>query len=252
MKVLQDVISSSHNDIVKKIIDIKNNPSNELFLENIKLIDEALKSGRGIVFSLICNDYLEVVENECPDILDYDYYVVSRNIIDKVCDTKSPQGIASVIQFDMPSSTTNGKFIVLDNLQDPGNLGTIIRSASGTEFTDICLINGVYPLNQKVVRSSMGGIFKVRFHLFSSPDDFVDYAKENNLTYYSCSMEGENVFNAKLDGNYGIVIGNEGNGISDIIKNTSKGILSIPMLNGLESLNAGVSLSVIIYYLQNI
>ena len=251
MRVISDVISSTHNDIVKRIIDIKNNPSNMLFIENIKLIDEALKSGREVIFSLICSDYLDVVKSTCPEVLESDYYIVSRPVLEKICDTRSPQGIASVIRFDMLRSDISGKFIVLDNIQDPGNLGTIIRSASGTDFNDICLINGAYPLNQKVVRSTMGGIFRTRFHLFSSPSEFVDYAKEHNLTYYSCSMEGDNVFSFKPTGDFGIVIGNEGNGVSDILKQNSSKLLSIPMKNGLESLNAGVSLGIIIYYLQN-
>ena len=151
----------------------------------------------------------------------------------------------------LKESGTN--FIVLDHIQDPGNLGTIIRSASGTSFKNIFLINCVDVFSQKVIRSSMGGIFKIKAKKFVSCNEFLSFALAQNLKYYVASMEGENLFGIKNKiSNIGVAVGNEGNGVSSLIKDRAFKTISIPMQNGLESLNVGVSCSIIIYYLDNL
>lgn len=253
MRINKDVISSNQNNLVKEVIKIKNEPASSLFVEGTKLIREALNSGHAIEYCLISEKVLEEITLMSPYILQYPYYVVSEKVISKICDTMSPQGIVAIINFKFVEGTIDGNFIVLDNIQDPGNMGNIIRSASGTRFRDICLINGANPLNQKVVRSTMGRLFSVNIYKFQSHDDFISFSKINNLHYYSCSMQGEDIFSIKkFDNRCGIVIGNEGNGVSDKLKSTSKGTISIPMKNNLESLNASVSLGIIAYYLDNL
>ena len=248
-----EIITSNKNNIVLKTIDIKNNKEDGLFVEGIKLLKEAILSGYNIKYCLIEQDHLDKTLEQVPELNDIKYYVVSNSVLQKVSDTKTPQGIVSIVDFGLEhNSQILGNFIVLDCLQDPGNLGTIIRSACGTSFNSIVLIGGVSPLSQKVVRSSMGGIFKVQFYYFATQDDFLEYAKENDLSFYCATMEGENVFEFSAPKqNYGFVIGNEGAGVSGILKANCKGLLSIPMKNNLESLNAGVSASIMMYVLDN-
>ncbi len=253
MRAYNDIISSNHNQIVKTTIEIRDNPQGKLFLEGAKLIVEAIKSGHKIEYSLIQKDYEEELLSAYPEIAHYDYYLVTRQVLEKVSSTISPQGIVSIVEYNKINNAIDGRFIVLDNIQDPGNLGSIIRSASGTKFKDICLINGANPFSQKVIRSTMGRIFDVNIHRFSSSDDFISFARENNLSYYSCSMSGDNLYSMDIfPQSAGVVVGNEGQGISREIINNSCGVLSIPMRNDLESLNASVSLGIVIYYLDNI
>lgn len=250
-----EIITSTKNSIVSKTLDIKEGKSSLLFLEGTKLVKEALLAKYEVEYFVVEQDYFTKALQSIPEILHSNYYLVSKSVMDKICDTKTPQGIVCVVNFRLDNQNySGGNFIVLDNLQDPGNLGTIIRSACGTSFTNIMLINTVSPLSQKVVRSSMGGIFKVKFMNFGSSSEFIKYAKNNNMAYYSATMEGENIFNFISPRNkepYGIVVGNEGNGVSDELKKSSQGLISIPMKNDLESLNAAVSASIIMYTLDN-
>ena len=248
-----EIITSNKNSIVLRTIDIKNNKEDGLFIEGIKLLKEAILSGCIVKYCLIEQSYISKALQMLPELEQSTYYIVSSTVLQKVSDTKTPQGIVSVVNFELNNKNKlSGNFVVLDCLQDPGNLGTIIRSSCGTSFNSIVLIGGVSPLSQKVVRSSMGGIFKVKFYSFADQEAFLQYAKENHLMFYSATMEGKNVFefDAPKYG-FGIVIGNEGAGVSNIFKENCSGLLSIPMKNNLESLNAGVSASIIMYVLDN-
>jgi TrmH family RNA methyltransferase len=247
-------ITSTKNDIVKKTIEIKNDCQNLVFLENIKLIEEAHRTGHKIEYVLVQEDKVEYYQSNFSFVFGNQVFVVSKNILDKVCDTKSPQGIVAVAQFERQTPTKiDGNFLVIESLQDPGNLGTIIRSASGTSFKNIYLIDCVSFLNQKTIRSSMGGIFRENLFSFSSLEEFLNFYKPQKATLLVATMEGENVFELKnLSSPLGVVIGNEGKGVSDKMKTLATKLVAIPMKNGLESLNAGVSCSVIIYALDNL
>lgn len=251
-----EVILSRKNKIIIDTLNIKKEPFDSLFLDNPKLIEEAVKCGYVIKYSLISSDKKQSLLGY-NFLFNYPHYFTSPDLITYLSDTKSPQGIISIIEF--PHNTQDiclqDNFLVLENLQDPGNLGTIIRSASGTSFKNIFMINCANILNQKVVRSSMGGIFREKFKNFNTLHDFLNFAKENCLNLLVASMEGESIFNIsenEIKKPYGIVIGNEGNGVSENLKNIASKIISIPMKNNLESLNAGVSCSIIIYNLDNL
>lgn len=249
-----EVITSVKNELVIKTKKIKNEPNGKLFLESPKLIREAYNSKLPFDYCLISKtNYNSLIENY-PFLNYVKTFVVSDNVISSLSETKSPQGLIAVVNFveKQPSVPTNN-FIVLENLQDAGNLGTIIRSCRGANFKDIYLINCVSYYNQKVVRSAMGNIFDVNLYSFKTTNQFLEFAKLNNLNLAVADMNGENLFNIKTKPqNLGIVIGNEGNGVSVEMKNYCKKIISIPMKNGLESLNAGVSCSIIMYYLDNL
>lgn len=248
-----EIITSIKNDLIKEIKDIRDNPVDKLFLDNPKTIIEALKTGKKLEVLLLSSKKYEEIISKYP-IFGENYQLVGENIIDSLSSTKTPQGVVAVFDFlEEEPINLSDNFICLDNLQDPGNLGTIIRSASGTSFKNIFLINSVNPLNQKVVRSSMGGIFKERFKNFNSAQEFIEFAKQNNLKYVVADMDGENIFKSKIGFSpIGVVVGSEGQGVSDILRKNAEKLVSIPMKNGLESLNAGVSCSIIIYSIENI
>lgn len=249
-----EVITSNKNQIVSKTLDTKKSPSGKIFLEGYRLVFEGLSFGLSPEYILIEEEIFDQISSSHSEILSYPHFVLSKGVFEKICDTKNPQGLAMVAKFDLSSKKlVQGNFLVLDEIQDPGNLGTIIRSASGTSFRNIILINCVSPLSQKVVRSTMGGLFRENFLIFENSSEFLSFAQTNNLNYYCATMEGQNIFEIenKPRDNFGIVIGNEGNGISKEIKNGAKALWSIPMKNGLESLNAGVSAGILMYFVDN-
>ncbi len=249
-----EIITSVKNSLIVQTKNIKENPNNKLFIENPKLIKEAFLANQSFDYVLIAEDKVEKFKTEYEFLFNCKYFIVGKNVLQHLSDTKTPQGVIAIINFDdKVLKAPKSNFLVLENIQDPGNLGTIIRSAKGTTFTDIYLINCVNYLNQKVIRSAMGNIFDVNLYKINNTKTFIDFATNNKLNLMIADMSGENLYNIKKQlTNVGIVIGNEGKGISLEMRQIVNKSISIPMKNGLESLNAGVSCSIIIYYLDNI
>lgn len=142
----------------------------------------------------------------------------------------------------------NGNVLILDGLQDPGNLGTIIRSAVAFNVDTIILSKDTVDLyNPKVVRSTQG----MNFHINIIRRDLeheINALKEKGYTVYSTDViNGKNIKNVKVNGKYAIIMGNEGNGVRENIKNLSDEKLYIKMNNDCESLNVGVATSIILY-----
>lgn len=247
-----EIITSVKNPLIIKTKEIKLNPSGKLFLENPKLIKEAFLSNLTFDYVLIDEKKFENLLKEYSFLKNTKNILVSNSVLSSLSDTKTPQGVIAVVEFQFSKlNLPKQNFLVLENIQDPGNLGTIIRSARGTSFLDIYLIDCVSPFNQKVIRSAMGNLFCVNLYSFKTTQEFLTFANKNNLNFFVADMNGQNLFKFS-EKNIGVVIGNEGNGVSSEIKKFSKGSLTIPMKNGLESLNAGVSASIIMYYLDNL
>ena len=137
-------------------------------------------------------------------------------------------------------------FLVLDGLQDPGNVGTLIRSAFACGFEYIFLVDSVRKENDKLIRSSVGAVFDSKVYQMTR-EDFCDMAKKENFDLIMCDMNGQNIFETDITKQVGVVVGNEGQGVSDEIANLCNMTVKIPMKQGIESLNAGVSGSIIMY-----
>lgn len=249
-----EVIKSRQNKLIVNTMRIRNDSNGSfLFLENIKLIQDALLSGAEILYAVILDKKLDYYLKKYPFLKNVKYYVANLSVIEYLSDTKTPQGLMAVVGLKEKTFDTNANFLVLDNIQDPGNVGTIIRSASGTSFCNIILINSANPYSQKVVRSSMGGIFKTSIKIFKTAEQFLEYKDKYNLSYIVADMGGENLFGeSRLKRPIGVAVGNEGKGVSNQIKEQALKSVCIPMKNNLESLNVGVSCSIIIYYLDNL
>ena len=176
---------------------------------------------------------------------------ITDSLSNYLCDTVTSSGIFAFAK--VPEKHLNdGNFIVLENLQDPSNLGAIIRSARAFDFNNIIIISGVFPYNYKVIRSSMGYVFDVNI-VEMTHEELADHIRRNNLILYCADMDGFDISETPSTScNFGFVIGNEGNGVSLQMKNMCNSVVSIPMQNKVESLNASVSASIIMYTLNKI
>ena len=155
-----EVITSVKNPLIAKLKKLKENFGGKLFLENPKTAEEAYLLGYKIDYCIIDVKAEDKLLKTFKFLKDISKTYVSSNVLTSLCEVKTPQGVVCIV--DIPKkelALPQNNFLVLENLQDPGNLGTIIRSARGTDFKDIYLINCVSPYNQKVVRSTMGAIF---------------------------------------------------------------------------------------------
>ena len=248
-------IQSLENENIKKIRSLSVKKYREQFglcaIEGEKVIREALNLGR--VKTLIVdesreNSYIDLLEEN-----DKISIVVSSEVFKTLSSEVSNQGIMAVIEINpVLAINPSHNLLVLDHLQDPGNLGTIIRSAVASGHTDIILIDSVDPYNEKTLRSTTGTIFHPNF-VKMRREDFIKFATQNNLNILLADMNGQNLYDSKavFGEPYALVIGSEGQGVSQEIRGLNHKTISIPMDSRVESLNAGVSASIIMFNLKN-
>ncbi len=172
-------------------------------------------------------------------------YEVSEELMAYLSDTVSPYGIALVIkiptrEFDSPK----GNALLLDRVQDPGNMGTIFRTAAACGFEDIYLLDTVDIYSPKVVRSTLGGLFRVRAYSIDSEQAIALCKRENSAVL---DMGGENILENKVQTPTLFVVGNEAHGVSEALKSVAKKTYSLPMKNDIESLNVAVATAVAMY-----
>ena len=246
------VITSKENEIIKHAIKLREKKHrmvfNQFFVEGERLVFDAFKNEVNFKYILIeqgkSQHYLQLL-----DCTDAKIYIVSSEISKYISQTVHKQGIFAILEQKSMQLEKNEKVLILDRIQDPGNMGTLLRTAAATNFKNVLLINCVDIYNDKVLRSTMGGIFRVNAVQGSIED--ISRLKALNYLIFKADMKGENIFKINIESSkIALVIGNEGNGVDKEISNLCTNSLSIPMLNGVESLNAGVSGSIIMYYLS--
>lgn len=250
------IINSTDNNLIKKFRSLSVKKYREQYalcvLEGKKMVLEAL-AHPGLVEYLIIESGKESVYNQYVDLLGDRAVIVSKEVFLSIAKAVTPQEVMAVINIKKPEKLSSDKnLLVLDHLQDPGNLGTIIRSAVASGHTEIVLINSVDPYNEKTLRSATGTIFKANFHNFSM-QEFLDFKKTNSINCVIADMGGKNIFDSRfmISEPYALVIGSEGQGVSPEIRRICDSAVSIPMEMGVESLNAGVSASIIMFNLKN-
>ena len=169
--------------------------------------------------------------------------LVSEKVMATLSETVTPCGILAVVKVPTPSPIGGGNIVVMDGVADPGNMGTIIRSCVACGIEDVVAIDCADHLSGKVVRSSMGGVLKC---------NIVPCAREGACELLRgkqvlvLDMNGKSIFDMQIDRAkpWALVVGNEAHGISDTMRRRADQIISLPMKGDMESLNAGVSLSV--------
>ena len=176
---------------------------------------------------------------------------VTPKVLDSLSENTTPQGIIAEVFMRETGELVledNEPILILDRIQDPGNMGTIIRTAAACGFHKIVLIDTVDQFSPKVVRASSCGIFYVDIYRMTE-DEIISYCKANNVEMLVADMGGENIYKMKKPTkSFALVIGNEGQGVSDNFSNSGK-IVSLPMKDQMESLNAGICASVMMYEL---
>ena len=234
-------LTNNEIKLIKKLKDKKYRKSEGLFLvEGIKLCEEVLHSNYTIKYTITSNEFKY---NDFPNVCIVDYEVIKS-----ISTTDTPQDIVCVVYMQHQEyGYPKGNCLILDNLQDPGNIGTLIRSAMAFGFDDIYFIDCPDIYSEKVVRSSMGGVFKINSHIISRSELIENKAKICDIlisTTLNGDILGENCLPKTR---IGVIIGNEGNGISTELIQASDKALKIPMTDKVESLNAGVAGSLLMF-----
>lgn len=172
--------------------------------------------------------------------------VVADRVFDKLCDTVSNQGVIAIVNKSSDVEfLQKGNVLILDGLQDPGNVGTLLRTAVACGFSDVFAVNCVDVYSPKVLRSAMSAHFSINIHQESDMRCVFD--KMQSYMLLAADMDGENLFDCSFDGKIAVVLGNEGNGLSEYSKKNVNKIVALPMENNIESLNVAIAGSVIMY-----
>ncbi|HOM01667.1 MAG TPA: 23S rRNA (guanosine(2251)-2'-O)-methyltransferase RlmB [Acetivibrio sp.] len=254
-------ISSVQNPVIKEIKSLKQKKyreeKNMFFIEGIRFMEEALKEEVQI-HKILVSDKLGDT-NSGREILDkvnsggYSVFALPHKLFTEISDTQNPQGILAVLGIKNYSIEdvwdAKNFFIVLDSIQDPGNMGTIIRTADAVGATGVIVSKGCVDVyNPKVLRSTMGSIFHVPICLSEDIIETMESMKKRGVTICASHLEGNcDYFDLEYNKNIAIVIGNEANGISENIKNYADILVRIPMPGRAESLNASVAAGILMY-----
>ncbi len=240
------VIVSKNNPQVKQILSLKEKKYRKLYgeylVEGIKQVREASEAGYEIEKIVYSQSYAG------EEFRSIESMVVADNLFERLSDEVTPQGVLAVLKIPkMLPMPPRSNALLLDGVSDPGNLGTIIRTANAAGYEDIYLINGADPFSPKCVRSAMSGLFFVRIHVGSREEIL---AALNEIPLVCADMDGENVFEFTPPKRFCLVIGNEANGVSESIRKKCERTIRIPMRETCESLNAGVSAGILMYMLS--
>lgn len=251
-------ITSKENGLIKHIIKLKEKKYrkeyNEYIIEGAKIVEEAIIEKAKIKQIIISEDAInsELIQKHLKEELQkIDYIQVTPNIFKLISGVEKPQGVLAIIEKDKQREKIDISqeiILALDDLQDPGNLGTIIRTADSVGLNQILISKGtVDPHSPKVIRSTMGAIFRVKIIECENLKEILEKLKKNNFKIMVTDLNtNKSIYDIKLQKNI-IIIGNEANGVSEEIKNLADTKAIIPMFGKTESLNASVATGVILY-----
>ena len=255
MELCMEKITGKNNDLIKGIKKLlsssKERKDKGLFvIEGARLVFDVLNSFYRVETFLVTEDSYEKYKSQCDEmILRADKsYIISNDISIKLSETKSSQGVFAVCNMADNSFTAEQgkKYIALDNVQDPGNLGTIIRTAEALGIDGVLVGSGCDIYNSKALRASMGSMLRVNVNQIIDLEKELNNLKANGFMIYGTVPDSSAKAITDIDfSNGGIcVIGNEANGISNEIKNLCNELITIKMLGRAESLNASVAASI--------
>lgn len=255
-----DFIQSRQNALIKHVRALDNkkyrDTKGQFFIEGINMVEEAIDEDVDIDRILVSEvfDWNGFKENRHIDEEKYDVVFLEESLFEYIAKTKTPQGIAAVI--DKRSQTLESIFsddkyfvAILDGVQDPGNVGTIIRTLDCAGADGVILLDGCAdPYGPKALRATMGSIFRVPIYETIDEGKLFLSLKDRDTHIMISHLQGENLF--AWNGGYeriALIVGNEGRGVRDELLEHASSLVKIPILGGAESLNASVASGIIIY-----
>ena len=242
------ILTSKNNPLIKETAALKEKKGRKetgLFLvEGRKMARECQKSDFEIERVFVAESYDGEVDFSESLIVR-----VSDDVFRHLSDEKTPQGILCRVRIpDTPLTAPKGKCLLLDGVADPGNLGTILRTANAAGYTEAYLTKECAdPFSPKSVRASMSGVFFTKIYR-AERAEILSVLKDTPILI--ADMGGSNVFTYAPPKQFALVIGNEANGVSDEVKKVAFHMIKIPMQDTQESLNAAISAGIIMYVLQ--
>ena len=239
------IILSRQNPLVKELASLKEKKGRRrtgtFLVEGHKMVREAVASGMDVVRLILREDYAGETYG-LPAVR------LGRDAFAAVCDEKTPQGIAAEVAIPLRSvQPPQGRCLLLDGLQDPANVGAIIRTAVAAGYEDVYLAGCADPFSPKSVRASMSGVFFARIMQGTQEEILSAIA---GMPVIAADMGGEDVFSYVAPEKFCLAVGSEGSGLSALVRGRADVTVRIPMDARSESLNAAVSAGILMYALR--
>ena len=259
MKYIQ--ITSTSNPEIKEALDIKNKRSKYkhavFIIEGPHLVETALASGNKINTVFFTDSFRakkdgQNILRETAKKTD-EIFEVTGQIMNKLADTEIPQGIIATVSYAIKNLEeirfkSVPLIVAVDGVQEPGNLGTIIRTSDAAGADAVVILKGACDaFMQKTIRATAGSIFNIPI-IYPGTDKFLEWLKSNGITLIATALDsGKSIFDSDLKKPIAFVFGNEAHGVSSGIKSKADLILKIPIYGKAESLNVSASAAVSLY-----
>lgn len=251
-------ITSKENDFVKHVKKLRDKKyrdiENKYVIEGIKLVAEAIQEKASIQQIILCDDCEKnaaIPKDLMYEIAKYECIYVTEKIFKYLSEVQTPQGILAIIEKnnqEVQIDYSQDIIVALDDIQDPGNLGTILRTVDSIGLTQILVSKGTADaFNPKVVRSTMGAIFRIKIIEYEDLKQTLREIKKHKFKIVVSSLQTQNTIYDITYHKKVIVIGNEANGVEEEIQKLADEKIKIPMLGKAESLNASVATGIILY-----
>lgn len=249
------IIESKQNQQVKEWKKLHSKKgrrkSGTFIIEGFHLIEEAVKSGVFIKQWIFDENTRDIpLEWEIPE---QAHFVVTSRVMKEISETENPQGALAVCKQPENSMSENlkGRFVLIDEVQDPGNLGTMIRTADAAGLNGVILGQGcVDPYNSKVLRATQGSLFHLPV-IEGRLDEWIDRFKQQEVPVFGTALEGGISYQeAEKSESYALIVGNEGNGVDAKLLEKTDEILYVPIMGQAESLNVSVATGILLYGLN--
>jgi len=250
------MITSTSNPQIKRLLQLqkkgKARSEEKVFVvEGLRMYAEVPKKQ---VEKVYISESLYNRKKQELNLEDFSFEILSDSVFEHVSDTKTPQGILCVIKqqnYDLQSLLQIEKphFVVLDNLQDPGNLGTIVRTAEGAGVDAVFMSKDCVDIyNPKTIRSTMGSIYRMPIIYIEDIPKLLETFKEKDIKSYAAHLDGKTFYDKEnYRGGTAILIGNEGNGLRPEVAQKADVWVRIPMCGQVESLNAAIAASIFMF-----
>ena len=251
-------ITSKDNEFIKHVKKLKDKKyrdiNNEYIIEGVKLVAEAIQEKVNIKQIILCDDCEKsdyIPKELMYEIAKYNCIYVTEKLFKYLSEVQQPQGILAILEKNNNKTEIDYQtdiIVALDDVQDPGNLGTILRTVDSIGLKQILVSKGTADCyNPKVVRSTMGAIFRINIIECEDLEKTLKEIKKHKFKIMVSSLQNDNSiydvdYNKKV-----IIIGNEAKGVEKDIQDLADEKVKIPMLGKTESLNASVATGIILY-----
>ncbi|BAE82059.1 hypothetical protein DSY0270 [Desulfitobacterium hafniense Y51] len=262
-----DMLTSLQNEQVKYVVNLHKRKfreeNGEFLIEGWRFVEEGLARGAHLTKVFFCSECKNESWPQLAEALKVKgvpVIEVDERVLRKMSDTENPQGILAVVKqsrwtwddfieiVNPAGRSAIPMLLILDGVQDPGNCGTILRTALAAGVTQVCLTEGTVDLyNLKVLRSTMGAIFSLNIATHCQPEEILKVCRSHKIPVFVGDAEGTDLYETHFAQPMALVVGNEGNGPSAAFRGPGVKRITIPMSHQVESLNVAMATGIILY-----